>query len=92
MMISVGYENYVNSRDVVSIIQYDSSPAKKLRLSANEERMLINATSGRKGRSILIMKSNHIIISAVQTETLKSKINKNIMQEGAWNERYRERG
>ena len=83
MLESAGYGNQVNIKDIVSIIHADSSPAKQLRQRANEERMLINATSGRKGRSLIIMRSNHIIISALQTETLKSKLNKIIMPVGA---------
>jgi regulator of extracellular matrix RemA (YlzA/DUF370 family) len=75
MMISVGYENFVNSSLMVAILKPDSSPLKKLRHKAENERMLINATSGRKARSLIVMKSNHIILSALQTETLKQRLN-----------------
>ena len=74
MMIPVGYENFVNSSFMVAILKPDSSPLKKLRLKAEDERMLINATSGRKARSLIVMKSNHIILSALQTETLKQRL------------------
>jgi regulator of extracellular matrix RemA (YlzA/DUF370 family) len=65
MMISVGYENYVNSSFMVGIFKPDSSPQKKLRHRAENERMLINATSGRKARSLIVMKSNHIIFEVL---------------------------
>jgi extracellular matrix regulatory protein A len=77
MMVSVGYENFVNSDFVLAIVKPDSSPLKKFRHKAEAERMLINATSGRKARSLIVMKSNHIILSALQTETLKQRINVN---------------
>lgn len=73
-MISVGHENYVRGREIVSIVKPDSAPAKKLRLSAEAERMLINATGGRKARSIIVTKSNHVILSALQTTTLKERV------------------
>ena len=79
MMISVGYENFVNSSFMVAILKPGSSPLKKLRHKAENERMLINATSGRKARSLIVMKSNHIILSALQPETLKQRLhNKNL--------------
>ena len=74
MMISVGYENYVNSSFIVGIFKPDSSPQKKLRHRAENERMMINATSGRKARSLIVMKSNHIILSALQPETVKQRL------------------
>ena len=73
MMISVGYENFVNSSFMVAILKPGSSPLKKLRHKAEKERMLINATSGRKARSLIVMKSNHIILSALQPETIKQR-------------------
>ena len=74
MMIPVGYENFANSNFIVGIFKSDSSPLKKLRHKAENERMLINATSGRKARSLIVMKSNHIILSALQPETLKQRL------------------
>jgi hypothetical protein len=76
-MISVGYENFVTSGSIVEILKPDSSPLKKLRRNADAERMLVNATSGRKARSLIVMNSNHIILSALQPETLKQKLDIN---------------
>lgn len=81
MMVSIGHENFINKVDIVAIIKPDSSPAKKLRHSADTERMLISATSGRKARSMVIMKSNHVILSALQTETLRSRLDEINMKE-----------
>jgi regulator of extracellular matrix RemA (YlzA/DUF370 family) len=73
-MVPVGYENFVNGSSIVAILKPDSSPLKKLKRNAEAERMLINATSGRKARSLIVMKSNHIILSALQPETLKQRL------------------
>ena len=75
MLVSVGYDNFVNSRDIVGIVKPESSPIKKLRRGAEAERMLVNATGGRKARSVIVMVSNHIILSALQTTTIKDRIN-----------------
>jgi len=75
MMISIGHGNSVNRSEIVTIVNTDSAPSKKLRHSADVERMLVNATGGRKARSIIVTKSNHVILSALQTTTLKDRIN-----------------
>jgi len=75
MMEPVGHGNSVSRSEIVAIVRPDSAPSKKLRHSAEAERMLINATGGRKARSIIVTKSNHVILSALQTTTLKERIN-----------------
>ena len=72
-MLPIGHENYVKSEDIVTIVGTDTAPAKKLRHRANEERMLINAASGRKARSLIVMKSNHIVLSSIQSKVLNSR-------------------
>jgi regulator of extracellular matrix RemA (YlzA/DUF370 family) len=73
-MLSIGHENYVQSKSVVSILKPDSAPMKKLRLRADEQRMLINATNGRKTRSIIVMKSNHVVLSSIQPRVLTTRM------------------
>jgi regulator of extracellular matrix RemA (YlzA/DUF370 family) len=73
-MLSIGHENFVKSDAIVSITQPDNAPAKKLRHRADEERMLINATSGRKTRSIIVMNSNHVVLSSIQPKVLNSRL------------------
>ena len=70
----IGYENYVNDNNIVCIVKPDSSPIIKLRRAAEAERMLINATGGRKARSLIVMATNHVVLSALQTTTLKERI------------------
>ena len=80
--INIGFNNIVIDSRIVGIISPDSAPSKRLREEAKEREMLIDATSGRKTRAILIMDSGHIILSAINVETLLLRIEK-----GDWNER-----
>ncbi len=58
---------------IVAIIHPSSAPIKRLKEEAREDRRLIDATQGRKTRAVLITDSNHVILSAVQTETLAQR-------------------
>lgn len=55
---------------VVSMVNPDSAPMRRLREEARDQGRLIDATQGRKTRSIIITDSNHVILSAIQTETM----------------------
>ena len=79
--INIGFNNIVIDSRIVGIISPDSAPSKRLREEAKEREMLIDATSGRRTRAILIMDSGHIILSAINVETLLIRIEK-----GEWNE------
>lgn len=74
--INIGFNNIVIDSRIVGIISPDSAPSKRLREEAKEREMLIDATSGRKTRAILIMDSGHIILSAINVDTLLSRIEK----------------
>lgn len=72
-VINIGFGNYVLASRVVGIINPASSPMRRLREDAKEEGRLIDATQGRKTRSILVTDSNHIILSAIQPETISQR-------------------
>ncbi|MBP9478192.1 MAG: DUF370 domain-containing protein [Sebaldella sp.] len=74
--INIGFNNIVIDSRIIGIISPDSAPSKRLREEAKEREMLIDATSGRKTRAILIMDSGHIILSAINVDTLLSRIEK----------------
>jgi regulator of extracellular matrix RemA (YlzA/DUF370 family) len=69
-LVNVGFGNSVVSRRVVAIVSPNAAPIKRLRDEAREERRLIDATQGRKTRSVIITDSNHVILSAIQSETI----------------------
>lgn len=73
-LLNIGYGNSVIISRVVTIVNPGSSPMRRLREDARERNMLIDATQGRKTRSILVMDSGHVILSAVQPETMAQRI------------------
>ncbi len=72
-LINLGFNNYVIASRVVSVISPSSAPMKRLREDAKTEGRLIDATQGRKTRSIVITDSNHVILSAIQPETISQR-------------------
>jgi len=72
-LLNIGFGGSVVAERVVAIVSPNSSPMKRLKDEAKEERRLVDATHGRKTRSIIIMDSNHVILSAIQTETISNR-------------------
>ncbi len=72
-LVNIGFGNTVVNARIVAIVTPSSAPMKRLREDAKNEQRLIDATNGRKTRAIIITDSNHIILSAVQPETLSQR-------------------
>ena len=73
-LVSIGYANFVNIDRVVSLVTPDSAPTKRVISEAKEQNLLIDATCGRKTRTVFIMDSGHVVLSAFNSETLASRI------------------
>lgn len=69
-LLNIGYGNFVVSSRIITIVNPTSSPMRRLREEAKTDKRLIDATQGRKTRSIVITDSNHVILSAIQAETI----------------------
>lgn len=82
-LLNIGFGNTVVADRVVTILTPNSSPMKRLKDEAKEERCLIDATHGRKTRAIIVTDSNHVILSAIQAETLSSRFESLIKNGGA---------
>ncbi len=78
--INIGYGNIISSNRIISIITPGAAPIKRLVQEAKEKSLVIDATSGRKTRAVIIMDTGHIILSAVQPETVVSRLNKDISE------------
>ncbi|HUU80287.1 MAG TPA: DUF370 domain-containing protein [Acidobacteriota bacterium] len=76
-LVNIGFGNSVVSRRVVAIISPNAAPMKRLRDEAREEKRLIDATQGRRTRSVIITDSNHVILSAIQCETIAQRFSPN---------------
>ena len=72
-LLNIGHGNSVAAERVVAIVAPNSAPMKRLKDEARDNKHLIDATHGRKTRSIIIMDSNHIILSAIQAETIAQR-------------------
>jgi len=71
--VNIGFGNVVAASKVVAVLTPGSSPMRRLRDEARERGKLIDATQGRRTRSILVTDSDHIILSAIQTETITQR-------------------
>lgn len=71
--INIGYGNIVGVDRIVAIVAPESAPIKRLIAEAREKSTLIDATQGRKTRGVIITDSNHIVLSALQPETMASR-------------------
>ena len=76
-LLNVGYKNVVVSDRVVVIMNPGVSAKMRLRKEAKDSSRLIDVTQGRKTRSIVILDSNHVVLSPVQAETLAQRFNSN---------------
>lgn len=74
-LISVGFGNIVSAARIVAIVGPDAAPVKRIIQDAREHRLLIDASCGRKTRSVLMMDSGHVVLSALQTETIARRLN-----------------
>ncbi len=72
-LLSIGFGNTVVADRVVAILSPNSSPMKRVKDEAREDRRLIDVTHGRKTRAIIVTDSNHVILSAIQAETVSSR-------------------
>jgi len=72
-LINIGFGNTVVASRVIAILSPASAPIKRLKEDAKEERKLIDATQGRRTRAVIVTDSDHVILSAVQTETISQR-------------------
>ena len=71
--INIGYGNAVSGDKVVAIVDPGSAPIKRIITDAREANMLVDATYGRKTRAVIVTTSNHVVLSAIQAETLSNR-------------------
>jgi regulator of extracellular matrix RemA (YlzA/DUF370 family) len=74
-LVNIGFGNTIIANRVVAVVMPGSAPMKRLREDARNSQRLIDATHGRKTRSIIVTDSNHIVLSAVHAETLSLRLN-----------------
>ena len=73
--INIGFGNMVAANRVVTLVSPDSAPIKRLITDAREDGRVIDVSCGRRTRSVIITDSDHVILSAIQTETISNRLN-----------------
>jgi regulator of extracellular matrix RemA (YlzA/DUF370 family) len=74
-LINIGFGNIVSANRLIAIVSPESAPIKRIIQESRDAGMLIDATYGRRTRAVLITDSGHIILSAVQPETVANRLN-----------------
>lgn len=74
-LINIGFGNMVNASRMIAIISPESAPVKRIIQEARENRVLVDATYGRRTRAVIITDSDHVILSALQPETVANRLN-----------------
>ena len=77
-LINIGFGNIISAERMVAIVSPDSAPIKRMVQEAKDNKTAIDATYGRRTRAVIIMDSGHLVLSAVQPETVASRIDKDI--------------
>ncbi|HIV16902.1 MAG TPA: DUF370 domain-containing protein [Candidatus Alectryocaccobium stercorigallinarum] len=73
MVANIGFGNLVNTGRVLAIVRPDAAPVKRMVSRAKADNTVIDATQGRKTKSVIIMDEGHVILSALQPETLNKR-------------------
>ena len=80
-LINIVFGNIVSDNRIISIVSPESAPIKRLVQEAKDSKMAIDATYGRRTRAVIIMDSGHVILSAVQPETVAGRLDKETVDE-----------
>ena len=72
-LINIGLGNLVSSDKLIAVVAPDAAPVKRIVQEAKASGMLIDATCGRKCKSVLVSESNHVVLSAVSCETIQNR-------------------
>ena len=77
-LVNIGFGNIVSANKIVAVVSPESAPIKTMVQEAKDVKTAIDATCGRRTRSVLIMDSGHIILSAIQPETIATRTDKDV--------------
>lgn len=73
-LINIGFGNMVSATKLIAIVSPESAPIKRIIQDARDKGCLIDATYGRRTRAVIVMDSDHIILSAIQPETVANRV------------------
>ena len=73
-LVNVGFDNVVAAERIIAVVAADPSPIKRLREAAARHQKLIDATNGRRTRTVIVTDSDHVVLSSLQPETLVQRL------------------
>ncbi|MCI5604296.1 MAG: DUF370 domain-containing protein [Clostridia bacterium] len=73
-LVNIGFGNMVAAERIIAVVSPESAPIKRVIREAEDEGSLINATYGRRTRAVIVMDSEHVILSALQPETISGRL------------------
>jgi regulator of extracellular matrix RemA (YlzA/DUF370 family) len=80
-LLNIGFGNMVSTQRLIAIVSPESAPIKRLIQEARDRGNLIDATYGRRTRAVIIMDNNHVILSAIQPETVANRVGGRVEEE-----------
>jgi regulator of extracellular matrix RemA (YlzA/DUF370 family) len=73
-LLNVGFDNVVSATRIIAVVSAEPSPIKRLREAAGRHQKLIDATNGRRTRTVIITDSDHVVLSSLQPETVAQRL------------------
>ena len=73
-LLNVGFDNAVSAERIVAVVSAEPSPIKRLREAASRHQKLVDATNGRRTRTVIVTDSDHVILSSLQPETVAQRL------------------
>jgi regulator of extracellular matrix RemA (YlzA/DUF370 family) len=73
-LLNVGFDNTVMAHRIIAVVSAESSPIRRLRESAGRHHKLIDATNGRRTRTVIVTDSDHVVLSSLQAETVVQRL------------------
>lgn len=74
-LLNIGFGNMVSAERLIAIVSPDSAPIKRMIQESREKGLLIDGTYGRRTRAVILMDSDHVVLSAIQPETIANRLN-----------------
>lgn len=69
-LVNIGFGNFVNARKIAAVVNPDAAPIKRMVQNAREEQRVVDATQGRRTKSVIVMETEQIVLSAMQPDTI----------------------
>jgi regulator of extracellular matrix RemA (YlzA/DUF370 family) len=73
-LVNIGFDNVISAERVIAVVSAEPSPIKRLREAAARHQKLIDATNGRRTRTVIVTDSDHVVLSSLQPETVAQRI------------------